>query len=174
MAEQEKVCSSRAHQIWHMSSRSFVRSQGWWLYWQWGPKIPFGLGFPSIAYIFLRRIHAYVWRRKKQHNTWGPSCISTRPLNVIFSCSLYSLCPLDKNRYSILALSLLISLMTFWTVSTRSTAESFSAMWSTIIVVGLCIGGTMVMRRFHTSIAVGFFMGSVVATSQLFFLLFLV
>eukprot|EP00562_Extubocellulus_spinifer_P010318 CAMPEP_0178509358 /NCGR_PEP_ID=MMETSP0696-20121128/21245_1 /TAXON_ID=265572 /ORGANISM="Extubocellulus spinifer, Strain CCMP396" /LENGTH=115 /DNA_ID=CAMNT_0020138977 /DNA_START=249 /DNA_END=596 /DNA_ORIENTATION=- len=32
----------------------------------------------------------------------------------------------------------------------------------------------MVMRRFHTSIAVGFFMGSVVATSQLFFLLFLV
>lgn len=64
--------------------------------------------------------------------------------------------------------------MTFWTVSTRSTAESFSATWSTIIVVGLCIGGTMVMRRFHTSIAVGFFMGSVVATSQLFFLMFLV
>lgn len=80
---------------------------------------------------------------------------------------------LDKNRYSILALSLLISLMTFWMVSTRSAGESFSAMWSTIIIVGLCIGGTMVMRRFHTSIAVGFFMGSVVATSQLFFLLFL-
>mmetsp|Transcript_26391 Transcript_26391/g.76157 ORF Transcript_26391/g.76157 Transcript_26391/m.76157 type:complete len:190 (-) Transcript_26391:423-992(-) len=76
--------------------------------------------------------------------------------------------------YSILALSLIISLTTFWTVSTRSSAESFSALWSTIIVVGLCIGGTMVMRRFHTSIAVGFFMGSVVATSQLFFLLFLI
>lgn len=32
----------------------------------------------------------------------------------------------------------------------------------------------MIMRRFHNSMAVGFFMGSVVAMSQLFFLLFLV
>jgi hypothetical protein len=30
------------------------------------------------------------------------------------------------------------------------------------------------MRKFHNSMAVGFFMGSIVAMSQLFFLLFLV
>eukprot|EP00523_Entomoneis_sp_CCMP467_P009023 CAMPEP_0168727614 /NCGR_PEP_ID=MMETSP0724-20121128/5266_1 /TAXON_ID=265536 /ORGANISM="Amphiprora sp., Strain CCMP467" /LENGTH=112 /DNA_ID=CAMNT_0008774447 /DNA_START=338 /DNA_END=676 /DNA_ORIENTATION=+ len=32
----------------------------------------------------------------------------------------------------------------------------------------------MIMRRFHNSMAVGFFMGSVVAMSQMFFLLFLI
>ena len=32
----------------------------------------------------------------------------------------------------------------------------------------------MIMRKFHNSIAVGFFMGCVVAMSQLFFLLFLI
>ena len=32
----------------------------------------------------------------------------------------------------------------------------------------------MIMRKFHNSMAVGFFMGGVVCTSQLFFLLFLV
>lgn len=31
----------------------------------------------------------------------------------------------------------------------------------------------MIMRKFHNSLAVGFFMGGIVATSQLFFLLFL-
>jgi hypothetical protein len=37
----------------------------------------------------------------------------------------------------------------------------------------LSIGGTMIMRKFHNSMAVGFFMGGVVAMSQLFFMLFL-
>mmetsp|Transcript_35898 Transcript_35898/g.74653 ORF Transcript_35898/g.74653 Transcript_35898/m.74653 type:complete len:110 (-) Transcript_35898:201-530(-) len=32
----------------------------------------------------------------------------------------------------------------------------------------------MIMRRFHNSMAVGFFMGSIVAMSQMFFLLFLI
>jgi hypothetical protein len=32
----------------------------------------------------------------------------------------------------------------------------------------------MIMRKFHNSLAVGFFMGCVIATSQLFFSLFLV
>jgi hypothetical protein len=36
------------------------------------------------------------------------------------------------------------------------------------------VGGTMIMRKFHSSLAVGFFMGCVVAMSQLFFMLFLV
>jgi hypothetical protein len=31
----------------------------------------------------------------------------------------------------------------------------------------------MIMRKFHNSLAVGFFMGGIVATSQMFFLLFL-
>lgn len=31
----------------------------------------------------------------------------------------------------------------------------------------------MIMRKFHNSMAVGFFMGGVVSTSQMFFLLFL-
>jgi len=31
----------------------------------------------------------------------------------------------------------------------------------------------MIMRKFHNSLAVGFFMGGIVASSQLFFLLFL-
>lgn len=82
--------------------------------------------------------------------------------------------PSPPFRYSILALSLLLSFMTFWTVSTRGSYESFSSMWSCLLIVGLCVGGTMVMRRYHTSIAVGLFMGSVVATAQLFFLLFLI
>lgn len=47
-------------------------------------------------------------------------------------------------------------------------------MWSGIMLMFLSIGGTMIMRKFHNSFAVGFFMGSVVAMSQLFLLLFLV
>lgn len=76
--------------------------------------------------------------------------------------------------YSILAASLLISLLAFWTASTRSRAEGFVSFWSALMVVALCIGGTMIMRKFHNSIAVGFFMGCVVAMSQLFLLLCLI
>lgn len=32
----------------------------------------------------------------------------------------------------------------------------------------------MIMRKFHNSLAVGFFMGGIVASSQLFFMLFLI
>ena len=38
----------------------------------------------------------------------------------------------------------------------------------------LSIGGTMIMRKFHNSMAVGFFMGSVCTCSQMFFSLSLI
>ena len=52
-------------------------------------------------------------------------------------------------------------------------SECFASLWSAILLCMLSIGGTMIMRKFHNSLAVGFFMGGIVATSQLFFLLFL-
>jgi len=64
--------------------------------------------------------------------------------------------------------------MALFVVSTRTAGEGFASMWAAFMLVMLSVGGTMIMRKFHNSIAVGFFMGSVVATSQLFFLLFLV
>lgn len=76
--------------------------------------------------------------------------------------------------YSILAISLLLTLISLWVVSTRSPAEGFACMTSSLLLVALSVGGTMIMRKFHNSIAVGLFMGSIVAGSQLFFFLFLV
>jgi uncharacterized membrane-anchored protein len=38
----------------------------------------------------------------------------------------------------------------------------------------LSIGGTMIMRKFHNSMAVGFFMGSICTCSQMFFTLSLI
>jgi hypothetical protein len=55
----------------------------------------------------------------------------------------------------------------------RPKAEAFASIWSAVMLCCLSIGGTMIMRKFHNSMAVGFFMGSVVAMSQMFFLLFL-
>jgi len=76
--------------------------------------------------------------------------------------------------YSILVLSLLLTIMSLWVISNRTAAEGFSSIWAAIMMIMLSVGGTMIMRRFHNSIAVGFFLGSIVATSQLFFLLFLI
>jgi hypothetical protein len=64
-------------------------------------------------------------------------------------------------------------LMSIFVMGTRSIAEGFASIWSGLMLFLLSIGGTMIMRKFHNSMAVGFFMGSVVATSQMFFLLFL-
>lgn len=63
--------------------------------------------------------------------------------------------------------------MSFLIVSNRPPAEGFAAVWSAIMLCLLFVGGTMIMRKFHNSLAVGFLMGGVVAMSQLFFLLFL-
>lgn len=77
-------------------------------------------------------------------------------------------------RYAILVLSGLLVVMSLLVTSTRVFSEGFAALWSGIMLLFLSVGGTMIMRKFHNSFAVGFFMGSVVAMSQLFLLLFLV
>mmetsp|Transcript_6133 Transcript_6133/g.9420 ORF Transcript_6133/g.9420 Transcript_6133/m.9420 type:complete len:177 (-) Transcript_6133:248-778(-) len=76
--------------------------------------------------------------------------------------------------YSILAVTAILTLLSFIIMSTRSMAEGFTAIWSAVMLFILSIGGTMIMRKFHNSMAVGFFMGGVVAMSQFFFLLFLI
>uniref|UniRef100_A0A7S1V1X5 Uncharacterized protein n=1 Tax=Grammatophora oceanica TaxID=210454 RepID=A0A7S1V1X5_9STRA len=76
--------------------------------------------------------------------------------------------------YSILAMTFVLVLMSFLVVSTRGIAEGFAAVWSALLLFLLSVGGTMIMRKFHSSLAVGFFMGSVLAMSQLFFMLFLI
>lgn len=77
-------------------------------------------------------------------------------------------------RYSILGLTFILTLLSFAVMGSRNGSEGFAAFWSALLLCALSIGGTMIMRKFHNSMAVGFFMGSVVATSQLFFMLFLV
>ena len=74
-------------------------------------------------------------------------------------------------RYSILVMTLILTLMSFLVLGSRQFSEGFASFWSGIMLIGLCVGGTMIMRRFHNSMAVGFFMGSVVAMGQMFLLL---
>lgn len=76
-------------------------------------------------------------------------------------------------RYSILGLTVLLMLMSFAVMGTRPISEGFASFWSAAMLCLLSIGGTMIMRKFHNSMAVGFFMGGVVSMSQLFFVLFL-
>eukprot|EP00580_Thalassiosira_gravida_P008152 CAMPEP_0201649238 /NCGR_PEP_ID=MMETSP0493-20130528/39048_1 /ASSEMBLY_ACC=CAM_ASM_000838 /TAXON_ID=420259 /ORGANISM="Thalassiosira gravida, Strain GMp14c1" /LENGTH=129 /DNA_ID=CAMNT_0048125073 /DNA_START=125 /DNA_END=514 /DNA_ORIENTATION=- len=59
-------------------------------------------------------------------------------------------------------------------MSSRGGTEAFVSMWSSIVLLILCVGGTVIMRKFQSSVAVGFFMGSVVAASQMFLLVFLI
>jgi hypothetical protein len=66
-----------------------------------------------------------------------------------------------------------LSLMSFAVMGRRPFAEAFASVWSAAMLCCLSIGGTMIMRKFHNSMAVGFFMGCVVTCSQLFFSLFL-
>jgi signal transduction histidine kinase len=75
--------------------------------------------------------------------------------------------------YSILGLTVAITTMSFVIMSTRSFKEGFLSIWSAVMVCALAVGGTIIMRKFHNSMAVGFFMGAVVSMSQMFFLLFL-
>ena len=68
----------------------------------------------------------------------------------------------------------LLTLVSFAVMgSRRPKAEAFASIWSALMLCALSIGGTMIMRKFHNSLAVGFFMGAAVSSAQLFFLLFL-
>ena len=60
-----------------------------------------------------------------------------------------------------------------YTMSSRGGTEAFVSLLSSIVLLLLCIGGTVIMRKFQSSVAVGFFMGSVVAGSQMLLLMFL-
>jgi len=73
--------------------------------------------------------------------------------------------------YSILGVTGILALMSCAVMGTRSFAEGFVSIWSAFMLLALSIGGTMIMRKFHNSMAVGFFMGGVVAMSQMFFFL---
>mmetsp|Transcript_5390 Transcript_5390/g.8507 ORF Transcript_5390/g.8507 Transcript_5390/m.8507 type:complete len:175 (+) Transcript_5390:336-860(+) len=75
--------------------------------------------------------------------------------------------------YSILGLTGVLALMSCAVMSTRGMSETFTSIWSALMLLALSIGGTMIMRKFHNSMAVGFFMGGVVAMSQMFFFLML-
>ena len=77
-------------------------------------------------------------------------------------------------RYSILGVTGILALMSCVLMGTRSFAEGFTSVWSAFMLLALSIGGTMIMRKFHNSMAVGFFMGGVVAMSQMFFFLAMV
>jgi uncharacterized membrane-anchored protein len=76
-------------------------------------------------------------------------------------------------RYSILGLTATLMVLGFVLLGRRPFSESFAAIWSAVMLCALSIGGTMIMRKYHNSMAVGFFMGCVVASSQLMFSLFL-
>jgi len=75
--------------------------------------------------------------------------------------------------YSILGLTGSLMLMSVFLMGTRSFSEGFTSTWSALLLLLLTVGGTMIMRKFHNSMAVGFLMGAVISMSQLFFLLFL-
>jgi len=58
-------------------------------------------------------------------------------------------------------------------MNVRSSAEAFDCIWAVATLFVLVVGGTMVMRSYHSSMAIGFFLGAVVGSSCLFFLLFM-
>mmetsp|Transcript_182 Transcript_182/g.319 ORF Transcript_182/g.319 Transcript_182/m.319 type:complete len:176 (-) Transcript_182:238-765(-) len=76
--------------------------------------------------------------------------------------------------YFILFISIVQIFIALYTMSSRGGTEAFVSLWSSIVLLVLCVGGTVIMRKFQSSVAVGFFMGSVVAASQMFLLMFLI
>jgi hypothetical protein len=77
-------------------------------------------------------------------------------------------------RYSILGMTAALMIMSFAIMGRRPFNETFASFWSAGMLFLLSIGGTMIMRKFHNSMAVGFFMGSICTCSQMFFSLSLV
>ncbi|CAM9907907.1 unnamed protein product [Discosporangium mesarthrocarpum] len=53
-----------------------------------------------------------------------------------------------------------------------SGALEFSAIWTVLLLIGLSVGGSLVMRKYRTSLAVGFFLGVVMIMSQTMLILF--
>ena len=84
---------------------------------------------------------------------------------VLYRCHFI---PSRYIRYSILAMTAALMLMSFAVMGRRPASEGFASFWSAVLLCCLSVGGTMIMRKFHNSMAVGFFMGVTVASSQLF------
>jgi hypothetical protein len=63
-----------------------------------------------------------------------------------------------------------LMIMSFALMGTQSRSyhECWISFWSAFLLCCFCVGGTMIMRKFHNSIAVGFFMGVTVASCQFF------
>eukprot|EP00640_Fibrocapsa_japonica_P006981 CAMPEP_0113934008 /NCGR_PEP_ID=MMETSP1339-20121228/1352_1 /TAXON_ID=94617 /ORGANISM="Fibrocapsa japonica" /LENGTH=169 /DNA_ID=CAMNT_0000935611 /DNA_START=99 /DNA_END=608 /DNA_ORIENTATION=+ /assembly_acc=CAM_ASM_000762 len=51
-------------------------------------------------------------------------------------------------------------------------ALGFAAIWTVLLMVALGIGGSIVMKKFQTSLAIGFFLGVVIMMSQQCLILF--
>ena len=68
-------------------------------------------------------------------------------------------------------MTLFLTILGILILGSRRFSEGLAALWSGLMLCGLSVGGTMIMRKFHSSLAVGFFMGCVVAMSQMFFML---
>lgn len=81
--------------------------------------------------------------------------------------------PLSSCRYFILFASTIQIFVAMWAMSSRGGAQAFITTWSAVMLILLCMVGTIIMRKFHNSVFVGAFLGAVVAASQMFFLLFL-
>jgi len=113
--------------------------------------------FRFIEYNLTSRARLYLSRKRLQGNTY-------HFVNSAKKC-------FAPRRYAIMIASLILILLAFWMTSTRSLRESFLAAWAALLVTLLSIGGTMVMRKYHNSMAVGFFLGAIVAMAQLFFVL---
>mmetsp|Transcript_8156 Transcript_8156/g.16990 ORF Transcript_8156/g.16990 Transcript_8156/m.16990 type:complete len:180 (-) Transcript_8156:116-655(-) len=76
--------------------------------------------------------------------------------------------------YFILFTSTIQIFVAMWALSSRGGAQAFITTWSAVMLIVLCMVGTIIMRKFHNSVFVGAFLGAVVAASQMFFLLFLI
>jgi hypothetical protein len=122
-----------------------------------------------IAMVYRTIPYAICWRECLNACN---SVVDLFSLSIFASHSLPIL--IQYYRYSILAMTATLMIMSFAVMGTRPISEGFASFWSALMLCILSIGGTMIMRKFHNSMAVGFFMGSIVAMSQLFFLLFLV
>jgi formate-dependent nitrite reductase membrane component NrfD len=82
--------------------------------------------------------------------------------------------------YSILGMTIAITLLSLTMInnsnnnstnsnySSSSTQQCIIALWSSFLLCCFSIGGTMIMRKFHNSIAVGFFMGVTVTSCQFY------
>ncbi|CAM9501467.1 unnamed protein product [Phaeothamnion confervicola] len=56
--------------------------------------------------------------------------------------------------------------------ATSDTALGFAVVWTVLLMIVLSIGGSLVMRKYRTALAVGFFLGVVVIMSQQMLILF--